>query len=61
MREYYDRRAPLLDRAYRTLGEPRGWMLEMEGDLRAIFAPRATDLRITMGEFWWWLRYIVRD
>ena len=33
----------------------------VEEELRAIFAPRATDLRLTMGERWWWLRYIVCD
>lgn len=31
-----------------------------EADLRAILTPHATDLRIVMGAYWWWLWYRVK-
>lgn len=31
-----------------------------EDELRALVAPAAEDLRITMGTYWWWLSYRVR-
>jgi len=29
-------------------------------DLRAMVAPYGTDVRLTMGDWWWWLTYQVR-
>ena len=37
MRDYYERRAPLLDRVYREAGGPSGWTLVMVADLQAAF------------------------
>jgi SAM-dependent methyltransferase len=52
MRDYYERRAPLLDRAYREAGGPSGWMLAMVADLQAAFRGRRV-LEVACGTGHW--------